>query len=456
MKKIPLLCIVILITFLTSAQNFWTEVAPFSIPANNIGLYYRVNQISIVDNDVVWVTGFSGPPSNAKWSRSTDGGLTWQSGNYNFANSDFGISSIFAISDTRAYVSVHPLTSAPQNVVGVWLTVDAGATWTQQTSAVFNTAASWPNFIHFFDQNHGLVVGDPSVSGNYEIYTTTNGGVDWVAVPIANIPAPIPSEYGYNLNFDAKNDTIWFGTNKGRIYKSTNQGLNWTVNQSPLADFEGASGSGSFTFKDANEGLLTDNEYHIWRTLDGGLTWNDETTTTQGVLRNYRAVNVPGTANSYFSWGRELTNNLLGCSFSTNGGLDWQDLSTVTDVVPSVAEFNSGTMGFCIGATYSNPALKFYKLTDPLYRMLKTNTFDEFKTSLKVSPNPSNGIFKISANGQINKIEIFDIAGKKINSSEISNLKETELDLSGYDNGIYIAKISNAENKSTSLKLIKI
>lgn len=139
----------------------------------------------------------------------------------------------------------------------------------------------------------------------------------------------------------------------------------------------------------------------------------DETTTTQGVLRNYRTVNVPGTANSYFSWGRDLTNYLLGCSFSTDGGLNWQDLSTVTDVVPYVAEFNSGTMGFCIGATYSNPALKFYKLTDPLYRMLKTDKFNEFKTSLKVSPNPSNGIFKISANGQINKIEIFDIAGKK-------------------------------------------
>src|SRR5690606_35089027 len=88
----------------------------------------------------------------------------------------------------------------------------------------------------FFDINNGITQGDPA-SGYFEIYTTTDGGTNWTRVPNANIPTPLSGEYGYNNMFETVGDIIWFATNKGRLYKSTDKGLNWTVSQTPATDF---------------------------------------------------------------------------------------------------------------------------------------------------------------------------------------------------------------------------
>lgn len=57
-------------------------------------------------------------------------------------------------------------------------TTDGGQNWTDQPSAVFDMSlGAFPNIIHFWDENTGVVIGDPS-GGYWEIYTTTNGGAN--------------------------------------------------------------------------------------------------------------------------------------------------------------------------------------------------------------------------------------------------------------------------------------
>jgi hypothetical protein len=82
---------------------------------------------------------------------------------------------------------------------------------------------------------------------------------------------------------------------------------------------------------------------------------------------------------------------------------------------------------------------------------LNTPTFNELV--YKIYPNPSNSIFTI----EIDKnalIEVYDLVGKQIVTKNIFTGTNT-LDISSYENGVYFAKITNTDNQTQTVKLIK-
>jgi len=113
-----------------------------------------------------------------------------------------------------------------QTTGGILGTTDGGLTWTQDPTS-FKTAGGWPDFIHFFDANNGVCVGDPT-NGYFEIYTTSNAGASWSRVPQANIPAPVSGEKGLTGPFfAAAGNSLWFPTSAlgtGRIFRTTDKG----------------------------------------------------------------------------------------------------------------------------------------------------------------------------------------------------------------------------------------
>ncbi len=84
---------------------------------------------------------------------------------------------------------------------------------------------------------YGVAQGDP-VSGEYEIYVTTNGGEAWTPIPGANIPNPTSGEFGITGNYCAFGDNIWFGTNQGRIFRSTDKGNTWAASMTAFGAAE--------------------------------------------------------------------------------------------------------------------------------------------------------------------------------------------------------------------------
>lgn len=77
--------------------------------------------------------------------------------------------------------------------------------------------------------------------------------------------------------------------------------------------------------------------------------------------------------------------------------------------------------------------------------------------NVAIYPNPSTGIFTISvANKIVDKVEVYDVAGKVIVSKNnfSSNNNASTLDISSVSNGIYFVKIT-AENQSIVKKIIK-
>jgi photosystem II stability/assembly factor-like uncharacterized protein len=176
-----------------------------------------ISQISIVDANTVWAAAYNGVSNTNRiqeFTKTVNGGSTWTPGNITFTNSDlYGIANIHAISSQVAYAAMYPTLANGGYVVK---TTNGGTTWAIQSSADFSN--SWLNFVHFFDANNGICMGDPMASPyEYKIYSTTNAGTTWTQVNVANIPGPTNNETGIVNQFDAYGNSIWFGTTLGRV-----------------------------------------------------------------------------------------------------------------------------------------------------------------------------------------------------------------------------------------------
>lgn len=239
MKKISVLICICLVSYFKIMAQQWTP------QVSNIDPNNYVQFIDAVDTNIVW--GLTSARAGQtipvqEFTRTVNGGSTWVAGTINNAV-NHGPSSIMALNADTAWVAMF-------NVSGggtILRTDDGGANWTPQTTATFAAPGGFPNIVHFFDANDGICMGDPN-GGYFEIYTTNNGGTNWVRVPQANIPANQAGEFGITDVFTSFGDsTLYFGTNQGRIYKSLDRGQSWTVASTPYTGFLGA-----ITFKDVN------------------------------------------------------------------------------------------------------------------------------------------------------------------------------------------------------------
>jgi PKD repeat protein len=119
---------------------------------------------------------------------------------------------------------------------------------------------------------------------------------------------------------------VWFGTSTGRIYYSANRGLNWSVYNSPVADFGGAVTTGStanLSFSSSQNGMIVNQAGNVWTTNNGGSSWTQ--VTPNGTVFTGSLCLVEGT-NIAFSTG--AATGASGSSYSTNGGQTWNLIDT--------------------------------------------------------------------------------------------------------------------------------
>lgn len=321
-----------------------------------------INHISIVDANTVWATAYDGSGGTAnvqQFTKTTNGGLTWTPSNINVGNAGLGISMIHAISATTAWLAAYP--TAGGQTGGIWKTTNGGTTWTRQSTATFNNAASFTNVVYFWDANNGFCQGDP-INGEFELYRTTNGGTTWTLVPGANIPNPIAAdEYGYTRQMEVVGDNVWFTTSYGRIYHSTDRGLNWNVYTSPISNFGGATVSGNLSFGSATEGLIVDNNSNVYRTTNAGATWTP-VTTTGSVFANGLCY-VEGT-NVVFTTG--AATGASGSSFSLDGGVNWNIIDTDQHTAVEFINTSVGWSGWFNQSATQDGIWKWNDLSSPL------------------------------------------------------------------------------------------
>src|SRR5690606_19248908 len=89
--------------------------------------------------------------------------------------------------------------------------------------------------IYFFDQDHGVIWGDP-IDSLYSIFTTADGGLSWEQVGASDMPPAIDNdEWTVAGNVGVNGDHIWFDTYYNRVFYSPDRGHTWTAWDNPSA-----------------------------------------------------------------------------------------------------------------------------------------------------------------------------------------------------------------------------
>ena len=437
MKK-KLLFLIMISSFVANAQ-FWSEKATGFATANR-----TLSSISIVDASVIWAIALDNsavPDYTIKeFTKSTNGGETWTPGTINLGanTAGLGITSISAISDQIAWLSAAPDVS---DLGGVWKTTDGGLTWTKQTTALFNNPTdSYTSFVHFWDASNGVTGGDTE-NGTFEIYTTSDGGNNWNRVIGANIPDSLTGETGYvGVTFVIGN-TFWFGTSAGRIFKSIDKGLSWTVSDSVVStDFA----LDRFTFSDANKGILMIHDsLKMYSTADGGATWTIITTPD---FYKTNIAYIPGTSTVIAG----AAANPFGSSYSIDNGLTWTTIDTA--VFHGTLAFLNDSFGFSAGVNSNATTGGISKFTGI---PLKNPSFDKTK-QIAAYPNPTNGtLYLNSETSLIKEASVFDLLGKQVYKSNFSSLNNVNLDLKSLQTGAYLLKVTSDSGKTETMKIMK-
>lgn len=322
-----------------------------------------IESFDVVNQNVVWALAYDGSGSGSTvrdYTKTINGGNSWTAGTIAGVSTAYSAGNISAVHQDTAWAAVYPTTAAVA-AQGVYYTSNGGTTWARQTSAPFSTSTSFINFVHFFNKNEGVAMGDPANS-YFEIYTTSNGGTTWTRVTTGNIPTPVAvDEYGTVGYFTAVGNTIWFLTTKGRIIKSTNKGATWTAASTPLGTNITLT---NIAFKDQLNGIVTGvdpttlADVGLYKTSDGGSTWTLLTSNTAGITAKSGICYVPGTNGTYYISG--ATTNGSGTAYSTDDGATWTGIDAIQH---TAIEFYNESTGWSGGFNTSSTAGGIFKLT---------------------------------------------------------------------------------------------
>jgi Secretion system C-terminal sorting domain len=418
-------------------------------------------EFSIVNENTVWAIcydgfgGLLGPNPTLDFTRTIDGGNNWIAGSMG-ADTTLAFSNISALSATEAWVAMHRFGNTTGGGGGLFHTIDSGITWSQSNQSSIYDANSFPNFVYFKDALNGVSGGNTN-NGFFEIYTTTNGGVSWVRTPQSNIPAfPAGGGTGWFNGYCVVGNTVWFGTTRGKIYKSLDFGLTWTINTvSPsLGDrvFEIAfNDDGLHGLAHLRSGSTT----KLFATTDGGLSWVQRVSTSIPNWRRDRITSVPGTT----AFVSTSTSTQGGSAITLDNGLSWTLVENTTQ--KAACRFLNSTTGWAGGFFSDNPSIGnlpgIYKWDSSINLNTNSSQIEEKKS--KVYPNPTSDKLTISLSNLFNNettIEIFDVLGRIAFKQKFQSIlnREINVNLNNLEVGNYNLKISSDSNLETKKILI--
>ena len=443
MKKV-LLSAMVLASTATFAQGWTTQSSGFSEPSRG------VNKINIVNPSVVWALAYDGIDLEndiQDFTRTTDGGNTWIPGTVAEADGMI-LTNISAIDGMTAYVGA---VSGDFGMGGVYKTTDGGVTWQALNEENYVNEDSFFNVVHFFDANNGVTQGDPIDGGGYELFRTSDAGATWTAV---TAPLPQSGEWGYNGGNTYAGSSFWFVTNKGNIYRTSDMGMTFQKFSAPVTDFAGTNAGGELLFSDDNVGMLvrrlgstTSPNFTIFRTFDGGATWDAGTPSTAPLAAGSYTY-VPGTQVVVKTSGNQAD---PGSAYSEDNGATWTVFGAAEQRLG--VEFINGTTGWSGGFNADQNTGGMFKFDGAF--TLSTNDVAAAK-KFTASPNPTSGILTLSSdNGTISEVYVIDMLGKQVLSSQFDSVNTASINMSSLNAGVYIVSTKDASGKVEVTRVVK-
>jgi len=323
----------------------------------------------------------------------------------------------------------------------ILLTTDGGETWTNKANAA---TTEMVNGVEFIDENTIYIIGKKG-----SLYKTTNQGSIWtkinlgtnanlrdISFPSAN-KGYICSDAGRYLYFDgigwaaitvySKDNFInvkfpntsegILTSSTGRIWRTENGGTTWDTIKRNLETINGSH------FLHGNLGYIVGPKGVVKRTINGGITWSD----TLIFPKLYKNIDFFSTFFVGQNFGFVGGNN--GTILRTaDGGTSWnkEDVQTTAKIMKMY--FVNNQLGFAVSA--DGRIMKRYDVT----------SVPEFSDSkILIYPNPVVNFLYIDLSFQQNSnyiIEIFDMSGKIVYKEENYQLLNN-IDISYLMEGLY-------------------
>ena len=227
MKKIVLILILLAFTPPIFCQDFSLKNVVVNVESS-----FRA--LSVVDNNVAWVSGSKG------WiGRSLTGGKTWSFVRIaNHENLDF-----------RAIYAFDSLTCLAANAGSpayIFRTTDGGKNWI----VVYQNddKDAFIDGMDFWNNKKGMVYGDP-IGGKMLLVMTNDGGKKWSEAPANQRPELKPGEGSFAASGtgircdDFSKVTIVTGGTTSRVWQSRNGGVNWKATDLPIIQGEASTGA---------------------------------------------------------------------------------------------------------------------------------------------------------------------------------------------------------------------
>jgi photosystem II stability/assembly factor-like uncharacterized protein len=294
---IPISLFILLLTTINYSQ--WVQ--------QSTGLSINIQKICFIDSLTGYLIDDAG-----HLAKTTNGGDSWAVSNTGF---NAALRGIHFTSASTGYIS---------SFNGLIIkTTDGGSTWVQQPS---HTTYTLDDFA-FTNSNTGYVVGDAGT-----IVKTTDAGLTWVVMPY------FTSGDFRSITFTDSVNGYAVGTNS---YRTTNGGTTW------LPIINGSTIGRCVSFPDPITGYVGGNYGTIYKTTDKGVTWALQNSSTSNHLYGIYFLN------SQRGYAVGANGTIIG---TTNGGTNWINLDSGTNLYLVSIYFINNTKGFCSGG-YPNQAI---------------------------------------------------------------------------------------------------
>ena len=316
MSKIPLLNDMpkkfhplLLSMFIIGCQPIWAQLKLLPIVTN---LQASFRGLSVVDENVAWVSGSSGTVGI-----TVNGGKSWRFVNVpDHPDSDFR--SIYAFDQEKAIIAN---AGSPAHIL---ITNDGGQHW----QVVYNNSheAAFIDGVDFWDDNNGIMYGDP-INGNMLVIITSDGGMTWKELQgpaLAEGEASFAAS-GTGIRCYAK-DKVMISTGgvKSRLWNGQpNRGV-WSAIDVPVVQGQPATGIYSFAMR-SKLLIVVGGDYtkpeasekQSLRSTNFGGSWTELSTPTRG----YRECV------EWIDKARLLAVGPTGMDLSNDLGTSWQPLN---------------------------------------------------------------------------------------------------------------------------------
>ena len=426
----------------TDGGDHWS---PIPLPAIS-GV--TLQSLYAIDRNTAWIA-MDDPAGTSNGgifkTMNTDGGDHWSPIPLP-AISGVTLQSLYAIDRNTAWIAMDDPAGTSNG--GIFKTMNGGNEWIKQETA-FPGAGGHPVTIYFFDVNNGLCHGQPR-NGYCEIYTTTDGGTNWIRVPSANIPTLANDDFiGFGTG---AGNSYWFQTASCSVYRTTDKGLTWSVRRNvfpPPAYFVNVA------FKDNLNGLAIsyygDEINKISRSTDGGVGWTrlpepPSPPSSGGITY------VPGTSGTYFITSHKNIGypqpTVPGSIYTPDDGLTW----ILVDTLPhGPASFVNNNIGWSSGCGDT-----IFKWNGYPLGIEQQNLLNRTVTLNQNYPNPFHSStiiqFEIPVSSNV-ILKVYDLLGIEVatlvNGEKSAGSYEVNFERGGLSSGIYYYRLKVGESVQT-------